>query len=208
MSGLKRAFDLGGSLFLLAALSPLLAAAALAIRLTSRGPALFRQERLGRAGRTFSIFKFRTLVAGAELTGSLLHRDDPRITPLGRAFRRYRLDELPQLLNVLRGDMSLVGPRPLLPRFLPFYSPGDRRRLEAVPGMTGWQQVHGAARHTWRERVALDVWYVDHQGFWLDLRILWRTVAVVARADTAYATDGTQTSGIPEGCPPELRRDL
>ena len=204
MTPLKRPLDLGTALLLLALLSPLLAAAALAVRATSRGPALFRQQRLGRRGRTFTILKFRTMAEHADRAGLLTHRDDPRITAVGRVFRRYRIDELPQLVNVVLGDMSLVGPRPLLPQFLPYYSDFDRRRLEAAPGMTGWQQVRGAARHGWRERVALDVWYVDHQGFWLDLRILLLTVGVVLRADTAYAEDGSQTSGLPDGCPERL----
>jgi lipopolysaccharide/colanic/teichoic acid biosynthesis glycosyltransferase len=199
----KRAFDLvlGGAI--LAAASPLLALLALAIRLDSPGPALFRQRRLGRDGRPFTIFKFRTMAHGSTHLGSGLEtsRDDPRITRLGRVLRNRRLDELPQLLNVLRGEMSLVGPRPLLPEHLPYYSDQDRRRLEVPPGMTGWQQVRGAARHGWRERVALDVWYVDHHGLFLDLWILVLTVGVVVRADTVYAEDGSQRSGIPEACP-------
>jgi lipopolysaccharide/colanic/teichoic acid biosynthesis glycosyltransferase len=141
--------------------------------------------------------------AGAvPLTG----RDDPRITRVGRFLRASRIDELPQLLNVLAGDMSLVGPRPLLPEFLAYYSTFDLRRLEVPPGMTGWQQVNGAARHSWRERVALDVWYVDHRSLGLDLRILWKTVAVVVRADTVYAEDGSQDSGLPDGAPRPPRR--
>jgi len=115
--------------------------------------------------------------------------------------RTYRIDELPQLFNVVRGDMSLVGPRPLLVQFLPYYSPFDRRRLETVPGMTGWQQVNGGAHNTWKERVALDVWYVDHASFLLDLRILMRTVGVVLGARTTYAPDGSQRSGLPDGAP-------
>jgi lipopolysaccharide/colanic/teichoic acid biosynthesis glycosyltransferase len=198
--GGKRAFDLLlGSAVLLAA-SPVLAGLALAVRLDSPGPAWFRQLRLGLGGRPFSIFKFRTMRHGSTHQGSGLEtsRDDGRITRVGRVLRNLRLDELPQLLNVLKGEMSLVGPRPLLPEFLPYYSSLDRRRLEALPGMTGWQQVNGAARHSWRERVALDVWYVDHRSLWLDLRILWRTVGVLLRADTVYAPDGSQKSGLPD----------
>ena len=196
----KRAFDLAGAAFLLLLLWPLLGLLALAVRLDSPGPALFRQTRLGLGGRTFRIFKLRTLRHGSTAQGRGLctHRDDERITRAGRVLRNLRLDELPQLVNVLAGDMSLVGPRPLLPEFLPYYSDLDRRRLEVPPGMTGWQQVNGAARHGWRERVALDVWYVDHRGLALDLRILWRTVGVLLRADTAYAEDGSQVSGLPE----------
>lgn len=200
----KRAFDLLLAPLLLAAAAPVLGLAALAILLEGPGPVLFRQERLGLGGRPFTILKLRTMAAGAERSGVMTRRDDPRITRVGRFLRAARLDELPQLLNVLRGEMSLVGPRPLLPRFLPYYSPFDRRRLEVPPGMTGWQQVNGAARHRWRERVELDVWYVDHRGLLLDLAILLRTAAVVLRADTAYAEDGSQESGLPDGAPPDL----
>ena len=197
---MKRAFDLLlGSLLLLLA-SPLLAALAVAVRLDSPGPAWFRQTRLGLDGRPFSIIKFRTLRHGSTHLGAGLEisRGDGRITRIGRVLRNLRLDELPQLFNVLGGSMSLVGPRPLLPEHLPQWSARDRRRLEVLPGMTGWQQVSGAARHTWRERVDLDLWYVDHRGLGLDLRILWRTVGVVLRADTVYAPDGSQNSGRPD----------
>ncbi|BDU75450.1 sugar transferase [Mesoterricola sediminis] len=197
----KRAFDLVVALVLLALAGPFLLLVALAIRLDSPGPALFRQARLGLGGRVFSIFKFRTMRAGGDAGSLVTHRDDPRITRVGRLLRATRLDELPQLLNVVRGEMSLVGPRPLLPEYLPYYAPGDRRRMDVPPGMTGWQQVNGAARHTWRERIALDLHYVDHRTFLLDLRILLRTVRVVLRADTVYAPDGSQTSGVPDGAP-------
>lgn len=192
---------LGGLLLGLAA--PALGLAAAAIRQGSPGPALFRQARLGLDGRVFTIFKLRTMVEG--VPGLMTCRDDPRITPVGRFLRKYRLDELPQLLNVVRGEMSLVGPRPLLPEFLPWYSSLDRRRLEVRPGMTGWQQVHGAARHSWRERIALDVWYVDHRSGWLDLQILLLTAGVVLRADTVYAPDGSQWSGVPDRCVAALK---
>jgi len=197
----KRAFDLltGSALLLLA--SPLLAAVAAAIRLDTPGPALFRQTRLGQGGRPFAILKFRTMLHGSTHLGTGLEtsRDDFRITRVGRVLRNLRLDELPQLCNVVRGEMSLVGPRPLLPEFLPYYSALDRRRLEAPAGMTGWQQVRGAGRHSWRERVALDVWYVDHRSLALDLWILALTAAVLVRASTAYAPDGSQQSGLPDG---------
>jgi lipopolysaccharide/colanic/teichoic acid biosynthesis glycosyltransferase len=188
-----------GSLALLLA-SPLLAALAVAIRLDSPGPAWFRQTRLGLRGRPFSIIKFRTLRHGSTHLGAGLEisRDDGRITRIGRVLRNLRLDELPQLFNVLGGSMSLVGPRPLLPEHLPQWSARDRRRLEVLPGMTGWQQVSGAARHTWRERVALDIWYVDHRSLALDFWILCRTAGVLVRADTVYAEDGSQNSGLPD----------
>jgi lipopolysaccharide/colanic/teichoic acid biosynthesis glycosyltransferase len=199
----KRCFDLSGAVLLLLLLSPVLLGVAVAVKLGSPGPVLFRQLRMGRNGRIFAIFKFRTMVDGAIHLGTGLetHRGDFRITRVGHFLRNSRIDELPQLLNVILGQMSLVGPRPLLPEFLPYYSAFDRRRMEADPGMTGWQQVNGASRHSWKERVTLDVWYVDHRSFWLDLRILLRTVGVVLKADTVYAQDGSQTSGVPDGYP-------
>jgi len=205
----KRIFDLAVGSGVLLLVSPVLAAVALAIRLDTRGPAWFRQRRLGQDGRPFSIFKFRTMLHGSTRLGTGLEtsREDFRITRVGRVLRNLRLDELPQLLNVLKGEMSLVGPRPLLPEFLPYYAPLDRRRLEVLPGMTGWQQVNGAARHSWRERVALDVWYVDHQSLLLDLRILWMTVGVLLRADTVYAPDGSQNSGLPDAYRAARERD-
>ena len=196
----KRGFDLLLGTAVLVLVSPLLAVIALLIRLDTPGPVWFRQVRLGRDGRRFAIYKFRSMLDGSTHLGSGLEtsRSDFRITRVGRILRNLRLDELPQLFNVLKGEMSLVGPRPLLPEFLPYYAERDRRRLEALPGMTGWQQVHGAARHTWEERVALDLWYVDHRGLVLDLRILWLTIGVLIRADTAYAEDGSQKSGVPD----------
>lgn len=207
--GLKRAFDLGAASLLLVLLSPILLLAAVALRVDTPGPVFFRQRRLGWRGCTFSIFKFRTMLDGSTYLGTGLetHRDDFRITRVGRFLRNSRLDELPQLLNVLRGDMSLVGPRPLLPEFLAYYTDLDLRRLEALPGMTGWQQVNGASRHGWSERVRLDVWYVDHAGFWLDLWILVLTLKVVLRADTVYAEDGSQQSGSPDAYVASLSRN-
>jgi lipopolysaccharide/colanic/teichoic acid biosynthesis glycosyltransferase len=205
----KRLFDLGGASILTVLLAPLMLGVALAIRLDTPGPVLFRQQRLGRRGRPFTIFKFRTMLRGSESLGSGLEtcRSDWRITGVGAVLRNHRLDELPQLFNVLAGDMSLVGPRPLLAAGLPHYSALARRRLEAVPGMTGWQQVHGAARNSWQDRVALDAWYVDHQGFLLDLWILVLTVRVVLRAEGAYAEDGSQRSGVPDPGPGEEDHD-
>ncbi len=195
----KRLFDLVlGSLVLLV-MSPILVLIGIAIAVESPGGPFFRQERLGLHGSVFRIFKFRTMRQGPTPAGppSPLHRDDPRITHLGHILRRYRLDEFPQLINVLRGEMSLVGPRPLLPEYLPYYQRADRRRLEMPPGMTGWQQVHGAATNTWDERVALDVWYVDHWSPGIDLVVLCKTLLVVFKADTVYDRDGYQRSGIP-----------
>jgi lipopolysaccharide/colanic/teichoic acid biosynthesis glycosyltransferase len=197
---LKRVFDVVAATLLILLLAPLLLAVAVALRLDTPGPVWFRQTRMGLRGRPFSIFKFRTMLHGSTHLGTGLetHRGDFRITRVGAVLRNTRLDELPQLLNVLRGEMSLVGPRPLLPESLPYYTAHDRRRLEALPGMTGWQQVNGAARHSWSRRVELDVWYVDRRGFWLDLWILVRTVGVVLKADSVYAEDGSQQSGTPD----------
>jgi lipopolysaccharide/colanic/teichoic acid biosynthesis glycosyltransferase len=202
-NALKRGFDLVAASLMLLGFGPLLLAAAVAIRMDSPGPVLFRQTRLGLRGKTFSIFKFRTMQDGSTHLGTGLetHRGDFRITRVGAILRNTRLDELPQLLNVLTGEMSLVGPRPLLPEFLPYYTQWDRWRLEALPGMTGWQQVNGAARHSWSERVHLDIWYVDNRNFLLDIWILFRTIAVVVKADSVYAEDGSQRSGVPDGCP-------
>lgn len=157
--------------------SPLLALAALAIKLEDRGHVLYRQQRVGKDGGDFELLKLRTMVAGAEKIGAGLavNRGDSRITRTGRLLRRLSLDELPQLWNILRGDMSVVGPRPTLRHQVDSYTPHQRRRLEVKPGLTGWAQVNGRAALPWNERIELDVWYVEHRSFWLDLRILART---------------------------------
>jgi lipopolysaccharide/colanic/teichoic acid biosynthesis glycosyltransferase len=195
----KRLFDLVGATLLIGATAPVMAACAAAIKVTSKGPVFFRQERLGLHGKRFRILKFRTMVdkAATKGTGDLTFRDDPRITTVGRALRDYRLDELPQLFNVVAGHMSLVGPRPLLPRFIDAYSEYDKRRMEVMPGMTGWQQVNGASNHTWKERIEHDVWYVDHRSLLVDLEILLRTILVVVKPSDVYAADGSQMSGVP-----------
>ena len=136
---------------------------------------LFRQPRLGLRGKPFTFLKFRTMTDAVDVHGNLLP-DEMRLIPAGRALRRLSLDELPQLLNVIRGDMSLVGPRPLLPEYLPLYDIQQARRHEVRPGITGWAQVNGRNAVTWEERFKLDVWYVDHRSFWLDLKILMLTV--------------------------------
>jgi len=127
---------------------------------------------------------------------------DPRITRVGAFLRKYRLDELPQLFNVLSGEMSLVGPRPLLPEFLPYWSERDKRRLLVKPGITGWQQVTGGSRHSWSERIDKDLWYIDHWSFWIDCEVLLRTLVVVLKADTLFGADGWQRSGTPPGAKP------
>lgn len=182
-------------------LSPLLFICAVALVVDSPGPVFFRQRRLGRDGRLFRVFKFRTMVVDAEKlgTGILTCEGDPRVTRIGHIMRKYRIDEIPQLLNVLCGEMSLVGPRPLVPDYFDHWSDHDRRRLLMLPGITGWQQINGGERNTWQQRMELDVWYVEHWSLWLDLRILLRTPWVVMRADTAHDKDGWKRSAIPPG---------
>jgi lipopolysaccharide/colanic/teichoic acid biosynthesis glycosyltransferase len=157
--------------------SPLLAVSALAIKLDDGGPVFYRQRRVGKDGAEFELVKLRTMEVGAEHKGAGLavNEGDPRITRVGRLLRRLSLDELPQLWNVVRGDMSLIGPRPTLAYQVERYTPRQRRRLEVRPGITGWAQIHGRARLPWDERIELDVWYVEHRSPWLDLRIIART---------------------------------
>jgi lipopolysaccharide/colanic/teichoic acid biosynthesis glycosyltransferase len=157
--------------------SPLLAAAALAVKLEDGGPVLYRQVRVGRDGVAFELLKLRTMVVGAERLGAGFAVDagDPRITRVGAVLRRLSLDELPQLWNVVRGEMSLVGPRPTLRYQVDQYDERQRRRLDARPGITGWAQIQGRARLSWAERIELDLWYVEHRSPLLDLKILLRT---------------------------------
>ena len=166
---------LAGATLVLA--SPVLALAALAIKLEDRGPVLYRQTRVGKDGDDFELLKLRTMVVDAESRGSGLavNEGDPRITRVGRVLRRLSVDELPQLWNIVRGDMSMIGPRPTLRYQIERYTPRQRRRLEVKPGITGWAQVHGRAALPWDERIELDVWYVEHRSAWLDLKILVRT---------------------------------
>ena len=161
----------------LAAASPVLAAAAAAIKLQDGGPIFYRQRRVGLHGDEFELLKLRTMIVGAERRGAgfAVNEGDPRITRVGRLLRRLSVDELPQLWNVVRGDMSLIGPRPTLAYQVERYTPRQRRRLEVKPGITGWAQIHGRARLPWDERIELDVWYVEHRSPWLDLKILART---------------------------------
>jgi lipopolysaccharide/colanic/teichoic acid biosynthesis glycosyltransferase len=173
----KRALDVAGASVGLLVSAPFLAAAAAAVKLEDRGPVLYRQRRVGKDGGEFDLLKLRTMVVGAERLGAgyAVDEGDPRITRAGRVLRRLSIDELPQLWNVVRGDMSLVGPRPTLPYQVERYTDRQRRRLEVLPGITGWAQIHGRASLPWDERIELDVWYVEHRSFWLDLRILART---------------------------------
>jgi lipopolysaccharide/colanic/teichoic acid biosynthesis glycosyltransferase len=174
---LNRAVDVAAAGVGLALTSPLLATAAVAIKLDDGGPVFYRQRRVGLHGREFELLKLRTMEVGSEArgTGFAVNEGDPRITRVGRVLRRLSLDELPQLWNVLRGDMSMIGPRPTLAYQVERYTPRQRLRLEVKPGITGWAQIHGRARLPWSDRIELDVWYVEHRSPWLDLKILART---------------------------------
>jgi lipopolysaccharide/colanic/teichoic acid biosynthesis glycosyltransferase len=201
--GLPRAIDLTIALAGVALSAPVSLVAALAIKLDSRGPVLYRQRRVGLDGRDFELLKFRTMVPGSDPigVGTAITDRDPRLTRVGRALRRGSFDELPNLLNVLRGEMAVVGPRPTIPAQVELYTPRQRRRLEVKPGLTGWAQVNGRASLRWDERIELDVWYVEHRSRALDLRILGRTVRLLL--------SGQGLSPGPEGLepPPEWRRD-
>ena len=188
---MKRLFDLtAAALGLLALALPLLALIAL-VRIKLGRPVFFRQTRPGLHGRPFQMVKFRTMTDARGPDGALLP-DADRLTPFGRFLRSTSLDELPELWNVLRGDMSLVGPRPLLMEYLPLYTPEQARRHAVRPGITGWAQVNGRNALSWEEKFALDVWYVDHQSLWLDIRILWMTaVKVLRRQDISAPGEAT-----------------
>ncbi len=178
---MKRAFDMVLATIALVVLAPLLTAVAVVVRIDAGGPVLFRQERSGRGGAPFALVKFRTMTVDDSPVWDPA-RDVARVTRSGRALRATSLDELPSLVNVVRGEMSLVGPRPLPVQYLPRYDDHQARRLEVRPGITGWAQVNGRNATTWDERLAMDVWYVDHRTLRLDLRILVATVrAVLAR---------------------------
>lgn len=172
---MKRCFDLVAALLLLLLTSPFLLAAMLCIRLTMGSPVLFVQLRPGLHGRPFHLYKLRTMSDAHASDGNLLP-DGQRLTSAGKWLRRLSLDELPQLLNVVKGDMSFVGPRPLLMEYMPLYDAQQARRHEVLPGITGWAQVNGRNAISWEERFALDIWYVDHASFWLDMKILWLTL--------------------------------
>ncbi|MBA3305620.1 MAG: sugar transferase [Thermoleophilaceae bacterium] len=175
----------------LALASPVLLVAAVVIRLESPGPVIYRHVRVGRHGEPFELWKLRTMVEGAERMGAGLYieRGDARITRSGRFLRRFSLDELPNLVNVLRGDLSIVGPRPTVAEQVQRYTPHQRRRLEVKPGITGWAQVNGRVSLPWPERIELDVWYVDHRSVLLDLRILARTVRMMATGNGLYSEE-------------------
>ncbi|HEY6775846.1 MAG TPA: sugar transferase [Thermoleophilaceae bacterium] len=188
---MSRALDVVLSAVLLVVTAPFLALAALAIRLESRGPVFYRQRRVGLNGRPFQLWKLRTMVPGAESMGAGIYvlEGDPRITRVGRMLRRFSFDELPNLVNVLQGDMAMVGPRPTVQEQVDRYTERQRRRLDVKPGITGWAQINGRASLPWPERIELDVWYVEHRSLRLDLRILARTARMLASGQGLYSED-------------------
>ena len=194
---IKRTLDIVIAASVLLITSPLLLLLALAVRLNLGTPVLFRQQRPGLHGRPFTMVKFRTMRDAVGRDGRALP-DADRLTPFGKLLRSTSLDELPELWNVLRGDMSLVGPRPLLLEYLDRYTPEQARRHEVRPGVTGWAQVHGRNTVSWDERFRLDVWYVEHQSLMLDLRILVRTFTTVLRR-TGVSAQGEATMSVFEG---------
>jgi lipopolysaccharide/colanic/teichoic acid biosynthesis glycosyltransferase len=185
---IRRAIDLLGGCLVLIVAAPAMALAMLAIRLESRGHAIYRQRRVGREGRPFDLLKLRTMVDGAEHIGAglAINENDPRVTRVGAFLRRTSFDELPNLLNVVRGDMSFIGPRPTIPVQVAQYTERQRGRLQVKPGITGWAQVNGRASLPWSERIDLDLYYIEHRSLALDLRILWRTLAIVFGGSGLY----------------------
>ncbi|MDQ3675312.1 MAG: sugar transferase [Actinomycetota bacterium] len=185
---MRRAFDIAVAATALAVTSPLLVIAILAIRLESKGSPIYRQRRVGRDGREFDVIKLRTMVEGAESIGAGLAVDagDARITRVGGLLRRTSLDELPNLVNVLRGEMAIVGPRPTVPVQVAQYSERERGRLAVRPGITGWAQVNGRTSLPWSERIELDLWYIEHRSWRLDAQILLRSARLVLGGEGLY----------------------
>src|ERR687896_1449142 len=181
MPNASRALDVAVAAAALAVASPVIAIAAVAIRLESRGPVFYRQRRVGRSGEPFELWKLRTMVPKAETMGAGVYvlEGDPRITRVGRLLRRFSLDELPNLVNVLKGDMAIVGPRPTVQVQVQQYTERQRGRLAVRPGLTGWAQVNGRAKLRWDERIELDLWYIEHRSWRLDLAILLRTARII-----------------------------
>ena len=185
---IRRLLDIAVSLVGAAVTAPFVGLLAAAVRLESPGHPIYRQTRVGRDGREFEIYKLRTMVRGAEFTGAgmAINEGDARITKVGNWLRRYSLDELPNLWNVLRGEMSIIGPRPTIPVQVEQYTERQRRRLAVKPGITGWAQVNGRASLPWSERIELDIWYVEHQSLGVDVEILSRTVRMVFTGQGLY----------------------
>ena len=194
---MNRALDVVGASLGLALASPFLAAGALATKLIDGGPVFYRQRRVGKDGVEFELLKLRTMVVGAEHQGAgwAVNRGDPRITRVGRVLRRLSLDELPQLWNVVRGEMSLIGPRPTLAYQVEQYTPRQRKRLDVRPGITGWAQIHGRASLPWEKRIELDVWYVENRSPGVDLKILMRTPRALFGGTYKGETGGWRAGG-------------
>ena len=193
---MKALLDIAASLFLLLVLGIPLACVAIAIRIDSKGPALFKQERVGKDGRVFVLYKFRSMVVANEKCN--LFHNEQKVTRVGEFIRKWRIDEFPQLLNVLKGDMSLVGPRPTLPYQVKKYSKEQRGRLKVKPGVTGWSQVHGDKAISWPARIDLDLWYVKNRSFWLDVKILITTPAALLRIQSINVGEGPPPDEISE----------
>jgi lipopolysaccharide/colanic/teichoic acid biosynthesis glycosyltransferase len=196
---IRRALDVVGATLALVLSAPVMAVAMLAIRLESSGHPIYRQRRVGKDGRQFDLLKLRTMVDGAERMGAglAINENDPRITRVGALLRRTSLDELPNLLNVVRGDMSFIGPRPTIPIQVEQYTERQLERLRIRPGITGWAQVNGRAALPWSERIELDLYYIEHRSVALDARILWRTLAIVLGGSGLYKghTGGWKVGG-------------
>jgi sugar transferase EpsL len=184
--------------------SPLLVFLSILVRFKLGAPVFFKQQRPGLHGKPFYMYKFRTMTDKRDSDGNLLP-DNARLTGFGRFLRSTSLDELPELINVLKGEMSLVGPRPLLMEYLPLYSPEQARRHSVLPGITGWAQVNGRNAISWEEKFELDSWYVDHRSFWLDLKILWLTIKKVFIRE-GISQDGEATIQKFTGAPPERKK--
>ena len=190
---IKRLIDICASLALLLILTPLLLLTAVLIVIMLGRPVLFQQQRPGLGGKPFNMLKFRSMTDSRDESGALLP-DAERLNSFGKILRATSMDELPELWNVLRGDMSLVGPRPLLMKYLPLYSSEQARRHHVRPGITGWAQINGRNSVEWEDKLSMDVWYVDNRSFWLDCQILWRTIATVFRSKgTSYAHHATMS---------------
>lgn len=186
---IKRIIDFLFSLIILLILLPLFLVVAILIKLDSKGPVIFKQSRLGKNGNVFKVWKFRTMIDNAEKmgTGLTTAQNDPRITRVGKILRKTSIDELPQLINVLKGDMSFIGPRPAPVHHLKQYNENERQRLKVLPGITGWAQVNGRNILTWPERIEKDIWYVNNISFLLDLKIAFKTIKVVLLSEGVYS---------------------
>lgn len=186
---IKRIIDFLFSLIILLILLPLFLVVAILIKLDSKGPVIFKQSRLGKDGNVFKVWKFRTMIDNAEKmgTGLTTAQNDPRITRVGKILRKTSIDELPQLINVLKGDMSFIGPRPAPVHHLKQYNENERQRLKVLPGITGWAQVNGRNILTWPERIEKDIWYVNNISFLLDLKIAFKTIKVVLLSEGVYS---------------------